>query len=250
MTGLALSGGGARGIAHIGVLKALEEAGIVPDIVAGTSAGAIIGALFAAGKSIEEMLDFVRQGSLYKLYQFRLPTSGLTSLAYLRKILSGALTERTIEDLPKQLFITVSNLTQGEVEVKTQGELIPAISASCAIPLVFRPIKIEGQTYVDGGLFMNLPAQPIRFLCDQLIGVNVMPIGEVEAKSVESVIGIASRCFELGISVNSEQSRSMCDLLIEPEDVSRYNIFQFGKVDELFEIGYEAGKKAILAHEF
>ena len=239
--GMALSGGGARGIAHIGVLQALEEHGIFPDVLSGTSAGAIAGALYASGKTPEEMLEFVKDASILKVFKVSFPYSGLSKLTYLKERLSAYIPEDRFEGLRKKLFVTVANLNTGEPEIFQEGPLFDIIMASSAIPLVFQPVEIDGKLYVDGGLLENLPVRPLVYEdLDIIIGVNVMPLVDAPGKSVQSVVGIATRCFDLSIQGNTRPNVEFCDVFIEPKDVHRYNIFQFNKYQQLYEIGYRA----------
>jgi len=237
--GLVLSGGGARGIAHIGVIRALQEHGIEADLIAGTSAGAIVGALYAAGHSPDSMLDFVRDASIWRIFKVGLPTDGLTKLTYLRERLAQFITQNDFAALQKPLHIAVTNLNTGKLEIKDSGPLFEAVMASSSIPLVFKPVEFDGQVYVDGGLLNNLPVAPIAEHCTHIIGVNVMPNLEVQNKAVQSVFGIATRCFELSIYANTLPSARDCDWLIEPKELYRYNIFQFNKYREIHDLGYE-----------
>ena len=243
--GLALSGGGARGIAHVGVLKAFEEAGIVPDAYSGTSAGSIVGAMRAAGKTPEQIMQMVKESSLFKIFKVGMPIDGLTKLTYLREKLSAYIASDSFEDLKKPLFVSLANLNTGQKEIVSSGVLFDVVMASCSIPLVFKPVEINGALYVDGGLFNNLPADALREHCEVLIGINVMPNIEVPAKELQTVIGIASRCFDLSVRANTVNSLEMCDLVIEPEELHQYGIHQFNKYQELYKIGYQAGKSQV-----
>jgi len=238
--GIALSGGGARGIAHIGVLQALEDHGFQPSAISGASAGAIVGCLYAAGKSPVEILAFVKKASLFKLLKVSLPYSGLTNLSHLRTMLEDQIEEDRFEALKKPLHIAISNLNTGNLELKNKGELFRVVMASSSIPLVFQPVEIDGEMYVDGGLLGNMPTAPLKGKVDIIVGVNVMPHIEVEKKSVKSVFGIAQRCFDLSILANTRPSIELCDLLIEPKAVQSYNIFNLNKYQKLYDIGYQA----------
>lgn len=238
--GLALSGGGARGIAHIGVLQALEEEGIFPEVISGASAGSIVGALYAAGKRPDEIMEFVRKASFFKLFKVSIPYSGLTKLTYLRDKLAESIPENSFEALEKKLFVAISNLNTGECEMRSSGPLFDIVTASSSIPLIFQPVEIDGQLYVDGGLLDNMPVGPIKPLCDLTIGVNVMPHVAVPSKAVQNVIGIAQRCFDLSVLANTRPNVELCDLLIEPKDVHGFNIFQLNRYEPLFDIGYKA----------
>ncbi len=238
--GIALSGGGARGIAHIGVLQALEESGIFPNVIAGTSAGSIVGALYASGKKPLEILQFVENSKAYKTIKFGMPIKGLTDLSYLSKLLAQHIEQDSFESLSKNLFIPISNLNTGELESVGKGKLFEVVVASSSIPFIFKPVFINGQYYVDGGLINNLPAELIRHKVEFLIGVNAMPIIKNEKETFQNMFRIANRMFEMSISTNTKPSLKLCDAVIEPAELVNYNIFSFNKAKELYEIGYQA----------
>jgi NTE family protein len=238
--GLCLSGGGAKGIAHIGVLKALRESGIFPDVVSGTSAGSVVGALYAAGKTPEEMIDFVRDGSLFKIYKVIMPSDGLTKLTYIKEKLQAVIPNDSFEALARPLYVAVTNLITGNCEIKSSGPLFDVIMASSSIPLVFSPVEIDGQLYVDGGMLSNFPVQPLIGKSDVIIGVNLMPQEPISEKSIQNIIGIATRCFSLSVWSNTQPQLKYCDMVIAPPNIEQYNIFQFSRYKELVEVGYEA----------
>jgi NTE family protein len=243
--GIALSGGGAKGVAHIGVLQALEEAGIHPQVVAGTSAGSIIGAWYAAEIKPKEMMDFVKKSSFWRLFRPGFTFDGLTKPDYIRARLQETLPFDDFGRLPKPLLVNVANLRSGRLEVLSEGSLYDAIVASCSVPLVFTPLVLNGEIYVDGGLLENLPTGAIRNRCEQLIGVNVMPVVETETKQLSGIMTIATRCFEMSVHANTQPCLAHCDLLIEPAALAKYGLFQFGQLDKLFDIGYEAAQQTI-----
>lgn len=243
--GMALSGGGARGIAHIGVLQALREAGIVPEVLSGTSAGAIVGALHASGHTPEAMLEFVEDTSIWRIFTVNLPYDGLTKLTYLKKRLTECIAKDSFEALNHPLYITVANLNSGSLRTIHQGPLFDAVVASSSIPLVFKPVEMDGELYVDGGLLDNLPVEPILPEAEVIVGVNAMPTLPVKNKSIQTVFGIATRCFEMSIYANSRTNLEQCHLVITPTQLQQYNIFQFNKYEAIYEIGYEAGLEAV-----
>lgn len=243
--GISLSGGGARGIAHIGILKALEENGISPEVIVGTSAGSIVGALYAAGYDADEMLDFLKDISLIKIFRVGLPNMGLANLSYVEKILTEALPDDNFDALKKKLFIGITNLLTGKLEIINHGPLHQVILASASIPLVFKPVKIGDNLYIDGGALDNMPVLPLEGLSDVIIGVNVMPIVPIEEKNINSMLGIATRCFEMAIWSNTKPNLRRCDIVIEPTGIHEYSIFQFNKYKELYEIGYETARKSM-----
>jgi len=236
--GIALAGGGARGIAHIGVLKALEEYGISPQYISGASAGSIIGALYAAGKTPDEMLTIAKETSLFKVFRPGLSLSGLIDISNLQEMLAEQIAEDSFEALPKSLFIAVTNLNTGKWEIIQSGKIFQAVQASSAIPLLFKPVEIDGSVYVDGGVLNNLPVEPLCPNCDQLIGVNVMPHGPAHHEAVDGLVEIGKRCFDLIAWNNSEDNMEQCDVQIDLKGISEYDVFDFMKADEIHNVGY------------
>lgn len=243
--GLALSGGGARGIAHIGVLQALEDHGIKPDVLSGTSAGAIVAALYASGKSPVEILALVKEASLFKFFKVGLPYAGLTKHTYLQERLKEAIEEDSFEALKIPCYIALANLNTGVCEIRSSGSLFDVVAASSAIPLIFQPVEIDEHQYVDGGLLENMPVSAIRDQTAYVVGINVMPALVAVKNEVKNVFGIAQRCFDLSILANTQPSIDLCDLVIEPKHIRKYTILQLSKYQEIHDIGYAAMKTKI-----
>lgn len=241
--GLALSGGGARGFAHIGAIKALDEKGIIPDIIAGTSAGAVVGAFYAAGISPEEMMELFIRHEVKDFLSFTLPNKSLLNYKGFADFLGKSIPYRNIEDLQKTLYIVASDFDTGQCSVFTKGELIPRIMASCTIPVLFEPIKIDGVRYVDGGLFRNFPVTPIRDVCDKIIGINVNPYLTDEHK--ENILYIAAKSWQYVFNANTAIDRQSCDFLLEIDSVSKYNTFELKKAPEIYNIGYRKMKELL-----
>ena len=173
--GLVLSGGGVRGVAHIGVLKALDEAGISVDMVAGTSAGAIIGAFYCAGVSPDEIYRIADESGWFKIVKPTIPVKGFMKLQYLSDLLKKHVGKDDFSALKIPLYVTAININTARLEVFHEGSLYEKVIASASVPLMFEPVSIKNQLYLDGGLRMNLPAEPIRPLCQYLLGVNLIP---------------------------------------------------------------------------
>jgi NTE family protein len=237
--GLVLSGGGARGMVHVGVIKALEESGIPIHTISGTSAGAIVGSLYAAGYTPAEILGFIKEQNLIKIFNLRVPRKGFVRHAFLRKQLVKYLPGNSFEGLNIPLSITVANINTGSAESYQDGPLIDLVVASSSIPIIFEPVRIGSETYVDGGLLMNLPASPVRDTCDVLIGVNLVPRITVADADLSSVFGIGSRCFDLAALNNIKPELALCDIVIEPSEISRFSRFSMSHVEQMFEIGYQ-----------
>lgn len=242
--GLTLSGGGARGIAHIGVLEALEKYGIVPGIISGTSMGALVGVFYAAGYSPKEILNLITSSSLYEVVNWHVPFSGLVNIKGVVKILQKHVGQDDFSALKKPFYCAVSNLNSGKLEIKSKGELFKWVMASISVPVILKPQIIDGNTYVDGGLLNNLPTAPIRDKCEFLIGVNVN-YNEHEEK-VEGMQSVAERCFRLAIAKNIMGGIEDTDFMIQPPEVSTFSTFAFNKAEEIYKIGFECAEKRIL----
>jgi len=176
--GLALSSGGARGAAHVGVLKVLEEAGIVPDIIVGTSMGAEFGGAYAAGIPISELEGLLRSTSFGRVARSLLPTipwSGWSSGNAIRRFLRNLLGDRRIEDLPIRFAAVVTDLESGLPVTLTEGSLVEAIRASLSVPGLFTPVWLDNHLCIDGGVSNPLPIDAARVLgADIVIAVDVL----------------------------------------------------------------------------
>lgn len=240
--GIVLSGGGARGIAHIGVLKALEEAEIFPEIISGASAGSLVGLLYAAGITPDEMLDIIKETSIFDIVRPSFTSLGFSDLSKLQQLLSPFVTANTFEELRNPFYVSVTNFSLGRNEIIHTGPLWEVILASCTIPILFKAQEINGFLYVDGGLLNNLPTQPLRKMSKCLIGVNVMPVQS--QKDLKGLGALTNRTFELITWTNTISSLPLCDIVITPacED---YGLFNIHKAEELYTLGYETAKKKL-----
>lgn len=239
--GLALAGGGARGFAHLGVLDALKEKKLKPDIISGTSAGSLAGVLYADGYSSKEILDLFKDIKFGKLVTTSIPRNGFFKMDRLGFFLKEHLHAQTFEELKIPLRVIVSDIEQGKKVLFDSGELIPPILASCAFPIVFQPIKIGDHYFVDGGLFENLPASAIRSDCEKIIGVNITPLCPM--KYNRSFKYVIERSLHYLMISNSLADRKICDYLIESIDLGQYPLFELNKKDEIYNKGYELAKK-------
>lgn len=233
--GLVLSGGGARGIAHLGVMKALKEIGVAFSHISGTSAGAIIGALYGYGYSETEILKIVSTG-FFRAVRPAWTVSGLLSLDTLGEELLKYMPDNRFESLSVKLVVAATNLERGEVNYFQHGDLIPAVLASSCVPAVFKPVVIGNTLYVDGGITDNLPARPVKDVCAYIVGSNCNPI--VKSFDKRNIRAIIERSLLVAISGNTGVSKAMCHVLIEPPEAGKYSGFDIGKSRELFEIGY------------
>ncbi len=238
--GLVLSGGGARGFAHLGVIQALHEAGIYPDVVSGTSAGALAGVLYADGFSPEEILKLMNSGSRLDFMRPALPREGLLQINGIIKILKSNLKASSFDQLKIPLYVAATDLNNGKSVYFSKGELLDPVIASASIPVLFQPVKIKNISYVDGGVLDNLPVYPIQNKCKVIIGSFVNPVGYVEKLS--GLINIAERTFMLNMSKEIIEKAKRFNLLIAPKELRNYKILDPEKAADLFELGYKATK--------
>lgn len=235
--GLALSGGGARAIAHLGMLKVLEDRRVKPDRITGASAGALIGALYANGYSADEIFRIVKKTNFLKIFKPALSWTGLLKLEGAFAELKKYLPDDRFEALKTPLIISATNIQKGKVKYFKKGQLIRPVLASCSIPVVFDPVAINGVSYMDGGITDNLPLQPIKNKCDFLIAMHCNPIdNDFRSKSWKNLM---ERALLLSISSATYQYKKKFDIFWEAPEVGHYNVFDLKKADELFDIGYQ-----------
>lgn len=242
--GVALSGGGARGFAHVGVLKALEEANLKPDIIAGVSAGSIAAVLYAAGIPFDEMLGMFTATKFTDFCKLSIRNGeGVFSLNKFKKFIEDATGVERIEDLRIPTYIGATDLDHGLPAEFHEGALGERVMASCSIPILFQPVNINGTHYVDGGVLRNLPAWVIRDKCQKLIGVNVSPLSNFRYK--KSFIDIAMRTYNLMAKANQLDDMKMCDQVIITPELSGYQVFNLKDINKACLSGYAAAHRAI-----
>lgn len=242
--GLALSGGGARGLAHAGALSAIEEAGLQPDVLAGVSAGSVAATMYAAGNSPRQILKLFSNRGFTDFAELRPHNGGLFSVSGFRKLLKEAFGEyEDMEDLPIPVYVGVTNFDEGVSAEFHSGPIIDRVVASCSIPIVFKPMVIDGVRYVDGGVLRNHPAWIIRDLCETLIGINVSPLRP--RAGADSFFGVAMRTYNLMAKANQRADMEMCDLSVEMPEIAACSTFDLSLSDNLFMSGYLHTRRAL-----
>lgn len=235
--GIALSGGGVRGIAHLGVLKALTESGIYLTKVSGTSAGAIAGAMFCQGYTPEEILKIIVETNYFKFLRPAISMTGFFKMNSVGNLFRLYLDHDDFAKLKIPLTVAATDIKKGKVRYYSEGELIRPIMASSCIPGMFDPIVIGKRFLVDGGILNNLPVEPLEGICDYVIGVNCNQLPE------ESNIGNMKKLIErsviMAMNYNVYSRKSKCDYFIEPPGLGRYGVFDIKKASELFGVGYD-----------
>lgn len=234
--GLVLSGGGARGIAHLGVLKALLEKKISISGISGCSAGAIVGAMFAAGYSPDHIFEIVVSTATLRGLRPAWSRSGLLRMQKVEEAYLKYIPHNSFELLKIPLTVNATNLYAGETVYFSSGELLKPVMASCCIPGLFEPITFDSNTLIDGGVLNNMPIEPLIGNCDFIIGSHCNPFGL--QKMPKSMSSIVQKSLFLAINNNSKGRLAQCDLLIEPAELKLFDPYDIRKATEIFKVGY------------
>ncbi len=246
--GLVLSGGGIRGIAHLGVLQALTEAGIKFCKVSGTSAGSIVGSLYCQGMEPYEILQIFLKTKLYRfLRPAAFKTPGLLSLDLTRSLFLEYLPHDSFEGLKIPMVIAVTDFSEGRLVYLSSGKLIEAILASSSIPGVFKPVMIEGKMYIDGGVLNNFPIEPLRKDCDFIIGSSCNHLPVVD--KIVNTRKLIERAAIMSINSDMEQKCQFLDVLIEPEGMGATSVFDVKRTEEIYWLSYDAALRKLKSDE-
>ncbi len=247
--GLALSGGSARGLAHIGALQAFEQIGLQIHQISACSSGGIIAALYAWGYAPKEISSFFTELNLLKIIKFDFSRLGILSIEKLRPLFEQYLKVDDFSALQIPLTVNATDIRTGKEIVFSEGELIRALQASACIPVVFKPIKLFDYLLVDGGILNNMPAQTLRNSCDFVIGINCNYYGnQTNFWNPKQILENVSR---LMLLQNTEIQKQFCDFIIEPLEMSHFGVFDLKYASKIVEIGYKHTLKQadkLLAH--
>lgn len=245
--GLILSGGGSKGIAHAGVLKFLVEENIRPSHIAGTSSGAIVSSLYAWGKTPEEILEFFKSIYFFHWRHFTFKKAGFIDSESFRLYFTSIFKDATLGDMPFKMHITATDLVSGKLKIfGPETKIADAVLASSAFPGIISPYEIEGKLYSDGGILNHFPTDVLQGRCETLIGVYVSPIQKIGPNDLKSIKSVTTRAYDLLSATSNMQKFTLCDWIISPDDLALYSTFETNKakMDEIFNIGYEAAKKS------
>jgi NTE family protein len=247
--GLVLSGGGMRGMAHIGVIRALEEHGIVPTHIVGSSIGAIVGGLYAYGYNWVEMLTFFRNLQIFDIKKYALNKPGFIDAEKFYDAFHNYIKVDDFSALKKKLSITATNILNGQLSVFDSGELIKPILASAAFPGIFAPVNINDSYYVDGGVLDNFPINQLKHRCDVIIGVYVNGFDVITIDSLKHSHNVIERFFKFKTVKEDLKKFNKCDVVIYPKQLSKYGTFDKKYLDEIFNIGYDAANIELSANK-
>lgn len=240
--GIAFAGGGAKGVCHLGVIKALEEEGIKIDCIAGTSAGSIVGAALAAGKTFEELekiASSIEAKDIRTSKVFFMPskTMGVENLT--KKAIGGDL---NFSDLKTEFYCVATCLNDGKQKVFSSGNVAKAVSASCCFPGFFIPVEIDGKNYIDGGLLNNLPTNILQEkMCDIIIAVDLSASNEIGTNSIKT-LDVLANSYKIISSVNVSYARQFADVIIKP-DMRKFKATKLDDPNKLIEEGYLSAKE-------
>ncbi|MDK8463509.1 patatin-like phospholipase family protein [Marinobacter sp. SS13-12] len=242
--GLALGGGAAKGIAHIGVLKAFEEEQIRIHCISGTSVGALVASYHAFGRPAESILSICSELNLSKILDFTLKRGGLFSTNSIREMIHRDLGDCRIEDANIPLAICATDIETGEQLIFRKGNLADAVCASMAVPGLFVPVEIDGRILVDGGLVENVPISPLADMgAGIIVAVDLSHVGRYPKP--EDTLDVISNAINIGIDFNTRKQLKKADIAV-PLDLSGYSLTNNAdRVEELYLEGYRPMKKKI-----
>lgn len=243
--GLVLSGGGARGIAHLGVIKALLEQGIQVDCLSGTSAGAIAGALFAAGYSPDESLKIIESSSFVKHLRPAWTRMGLLRIDTAIDLYRKYIPNDSFEALSIPLHVAAVDLNEGKLIYFDSGELIRPVLASCCLPGIFEPLLMNKKQYIDGGALNNMPVEPLLDQVDFLIGSHCNPFPA--NKPIRTARGVIERSIVLAVQSKTRERLEQCSLVIEPPALVSFGVSDTRHAREIFQAGYRHARTLRIA---
>jgi NTE family protein len=242
--GVALGGGFARGIAHIGVLKVLEDANIPISYVAGTSVGALIGAIYCSGASAAEMEKIACRVRFRDFARWTISRMGFASNQRMIGFLNSVLKVKTFEELRIPLAVTATDFATGNGAVFSSGALVDPVRASCAYPGMFLPVNVNGQVLVDGMLAHPVPTQPLRDAgCTHVIAVHLKGRWGTAA-GPRHLFDVIGQCFAIAQDKNGALWQPWADLVVEP-NVSTFKYDDFECTPDLLRAGEEVMRAAL-----
>jgi NTE family protein len=239
--GLALSGGAARGIAHIAVLDMLEQEGVPIHAIAGTSAGSIVGALYCAGMSVSQIQRTLLNAKWTDILKFTVPRTGLISSDGIFRFMENILPVKKFSALPLPFAAVATDLRTGEKVSITTGSIARAVQASCSLPVIFTPTDINRQALVDGGVSSQIPVRTVReeLGIKKVIAVNVN-FRALELEQFDNMVKIAAHLSALWASRNARDEEKLADVAIQV-NVRGIPLYDLSKSKELL----KRGKKAV-----
>lgn len=242
--GLALSGGTAKSVAHIGVLKVLEEEGIEIEAVAGTSGGSMVAALYASGMPVSTMEEVARNMSWRKILSLKLSRLGFISSKGIEDFVRELIGDVGFEDLKIPCFIIATDLETGAKRVFSSGRVATAVRASSSIPQIFLPVEIDGHYYIDGGFSEYLPVDTLQEKAGAFaVGSHLAPVVSIYRRP-RHVLQLIMQLTGIMAKKNYAISEKKADFIIHP-DLDRFSAFDFEDADEMIAIAYRTARNSL-----
>ncbi len=240
--GISLSGGGAKGVAHLGVLQAFDEAGIKINRIVGVSAGAMAGAFYAAGYKPKHILKFFSSQQILMFFRPSFGIQGLLDMDKTHNVYRVFFPDDRFETLEIPTTVVATEIQEGKLTFFESGEIIKPIQASSCLPIIFKPVRIGAYYYIDGGTLDNLPIAPLVDRCDFTIGVHINPLGYLSTMNVKEII---ERTFHLGAIANIAERSKAFDFFIEPPQLGNFTVYDITKLKEMYQVGYDYAKSIL-----
>jgi len=239
-SGIAFGGGGTRGFAHIGAIRVFQENHIEFDYVAGNSAGAIAGALYAAGIQWQDLYDFslnIREKNVLP----RKPIFSYMSSEVIEQLANSFLKDKAFSDLKKPFCAVAVDLERGTLETLSRGSVSKALSASCAVPGVFQPVLIGRKTYIDGGTLRSIPTEAVRAMgAEKVVGIN---LNAERSRGTQSArrLDVFLAAYNMSINVNSQICEQYADVMLRPQ-LDTYRRYQIKSIESMLKVGEEEAR--------
>ena len=243
--GLVLSGGGAKCMAHLGVIKALQEAGIEAGCVAGTGAGAVAAALYADGCTAEEALTIFKKSQIFKFRGLNWSKPGLMDTEKYLGFIKEYFGDRKFEDLGKEVYVVATDLIHGKIRSFSEGPLAKPLQASCALPFLYSPVVIDGLFYSAGRAIDNFPVEQIKDRSEYILGSYAGHFKKVAKEDLKARRNVMDRVFQISNLYSSRTKMKWCNWVVNPPELNNFGTFTLSKMDEIFEIGYQYGKQVV-----
>lgn len=240
--GLVLSGGGVKGFAHIGLLKALEEENLVPTQVSGTSFGAIVGAYHCAGYPADQIFQKLKKAKFIDPLSFTIRKAGLINIEKLTEFYAQDFPQNSFEALDKKLFVTSSVMNKNKSVIHESGELIKKVLASSCFPGVYAPVSINNELHMDGGITCNFPTEPFKESDLPTLGSYVCFVGDRVDAEINSTIKLLVRSSQIMLWHMSQPKFEQMNYLFCPEELTEIGFFDSRKIENAFEIGYREAR--------
>lgn len=242
--GIALGGGAAKGIAHIGVLKAFEDNDVPIQFLSGTSIGALIGAYYAFGKTPKELEELIPELNFRNVLQIKIPRKGFISTDKIKEMILRDLGDVKIEEAQIPLAITATDIGTGEQVIFKRGSLVKAICASVAVPGIFIPTEHQGRVLVDGGITENVPISPLETMgAGIVVGVDLNGVNRYSEP--DDIVSILGNAMDIAIDLRTQEQLQEADLVISMDLSSFARLDNTKQGSELVDLGFEKASEGI-----